>query len=48
MTPVAGASTVCWSTQPADAPVWDAVLAGRSAEAAGPLDQADAVDAVGA
>ena len=39
------ARTVCWSTQPADAPVWDAVLAGRSAEAAGPLDHALAVEA---
>ena len=39
------ARTVCWSTQPADAPVWDAVLARRSAEAAGPLDHAIAVEA---
>ena len=39
------ARTVCWSTQPADAPVWDAVLAGRSAEAVGPLDHAIAVEA---
>jgi RNA polymerase sigma-70 factor (ECF subfamily) len=39
------ARTVCWSTQPADAPVWDAVLAGRSTEAAGPLDHALAVEA---
>lgn len=39
------ARTVCWSTQPADAPAWDAVLAGRSAEAAGPLDHALAVEA---
>ena len=39
------ARTVCWSTQPADAPVWDVVLAGRSAEAAGPLDHAIAVEA---
>ena len=42
---VRDACTVCWSTQPADAPVWDAVLAGRSAEAAGPLDHALAVEA---
>ena len=39
------ARTVCWSTQPADVPVWDVVLAGRSAEAAGPLDHAIAVEA---
>jgi RNA polymerase sigma-70 factor (ECF subfamily) len=32
--------TVCWSTLPGDAPAWDAVLAGRSAEPAGPLDHA--------
>ncbi len=39
------ARTVCWSTQPADAPAWDAVLAVRSAEVAGPPDHAIAVEA---
>jgi RNA polymerase sigma-70 factor (ECF subfamily) len=32
--------TVCWSTSPGDAPVWDAVLAPRSAATPGPLDRA--------
>jgi RNA polymerase sigma-70 factor, ECF subfamily len=39
------ARTVCWSTTPGDAQVWDAVLAGRSPEPAGPLDQAIAGEA---
>jgi RNA polymerase sigma-70 factor (ECF subfamily) len=34
------ARTVCWSTQPGDAPAWDAVLAGRSPEPAGPAEHA--------
>ena len=34
------ARTVCWSTQPGDAAVWDGMLAGRSPEPAGPLERA--------
>ena len=34
------ARTVCWSTLPGDSAAWDAVLAGRSSEPAGPLDHA--------
>jgi RNA polymerase sigma-70 factor (ECF subfamily) len=39
------ARTVCWSTQPGDAPVWDAVFAGRSPEPAGPLEHAISAEA---
>ena len=33
------ARTVCWSTSAGDTPVWDAVLARRSPQPVGPLDQ---------
>jgi RNA polymerase sigma-70 factor (ECF subfamily) len=39
------ARTVCWSTSAGDTPAWDAVLARRSPEPAGPLDQAMAEEA---
>jgi RNA polymerase sigma-70 factor, ECF subfamily len=39
------ARTVCWSTQPGDAPVWDAVLSGRSPEPVGPVEHAMAGEA---
>ena len=34
------ARTVCWSTQPGDAAVWDGMLARRSPQPAGPLEYA--------
>jgi RNA polymerase sigma-70 factor, ECF subfamily len=39
------ARTVCWSTQPGEVPVWDAVLQGRSPEPAGPVEHAMAGEA---
>lgn len=42
------ARTVCWSTQPGDAPVWDVALAQRSTDPAGPLDHALSVEKWGA
>jgi RNA polymerase sigma-70 factor (ECF subfamily) len=39
------ARTLCWSTQPGDAPAWDAVLAGRSPEPTGPAEHAMAGEA---
>jgi RNA polymerase sigma-70 factor (ECF subfamily) len=39
------ARTVCWSTQPGDASVWDAALARRSTEPLGPLECAIAGEA---
>jgi len=39
------ARTVCWSTQPGDAPVWDAVLSARSPEPVGPVEHAISAEA---
>jgi RNA polymerase sigma factor (sigma-70 family) len=39
------ARTVCWSTQPGDAAVWDGMLARRSPEPAGPLEHAISAEA---